>query len=269
MSPLSRIRKGTYEKNNIFSTRGLLTGQLKWRDMFFGRPSKTLLKGFSPYVIPVTMTQVGRCSTYVAMNHVVSSSFGTISMAANQIVTSIFYSLIPIADSLSLTAQSFYPGIVEQPPSLERSAALKKASFNFLKVAGILGAILSGIVGCIPLACRFFTVDAVVVDLVNSIVPILLIIFSLHGVFCGSEGILLGQKDLTFLGRMYALYFAVVPWIMLQVKYAALSGSKRVDLTSVWKIFLGYQLFRITTWVGRVIWLQRRSDREAKLIHAP
>eukprot|EP00978_Attheya_sp_CCMP212_P037379 scaffold175713_cov45-Attheya_sp.AAC.1 len=38
MSPLSRIRKGTYEKNNTFSTRGLLAGQLKWRDMFFGRP---------------------------------------------------------------------------------------------------------------------------------------------------------------------------------------------------------------------------------------
>ena len=92
--------------------------------------------------------------------------------------------------------------------------------------------------------------------------------FSLHGVFCASEGILLGQRDLSFLGRMYALYFVVVPAIMLQVKRAALAGCTKVGLLSVWEIFLGYQLFRITAWVGRVVFLQRKTHQQASVTAA-
>jgi Na+-driven multidrug efflux pump len=192
----------------------------------------------------------------------VSSSFGTISMAANQIVTSIFYSLIPIGDSLCLTAQSFLPGIVARKPSPEKAKAIRGLTKSLLKVAGLLGVFLAGTVACIPVALQLFTTDPAVMILVLQIMPVLFIIFSLHGVFCGSEGILLGQRDLKFLERMYAVYFVVVPCLMLQVKKAAKTGAD-VGLSSVWNIFLGYQLFRMSAWVARVAWLQRRTDREA------
>ena len=190
------------------------------------------------------------------------SSLGAVSMAANQIITAIFYTLIPIADSLSLTAQSFLPSVVAQTPSRERSAALRGTTGNLLKVAGLLGVLLAGIVACIPMGCRLFTTDAAVTALVRRIVPVLFVIFSLHGVFCGSEGILLAQKDLSFLGRMYAVYFTVVPYLMLRLKTAAKKASSTVDLTSVWNLFLAYQLVRITVWVGRVAWLQRRGEQQ-------
>jgi Na+-driven multidrug efflux pump len=242
-------------------TRGFLANRLHWKD-FFRRPDASTSQAFMPYVVPITTTQVGRCSAYVALGHTVSSSFGTISMAANQIITSIFYTLIPIADSLSLTAQSFLPGIVARKPSPEKAKAIRGTTLSLLKVAGLFGVVLAGIVGCIPAALQLFTSDPAVMSLVRESIPVLFAIFSLHGVFCGSEGILLGQRDLKFLGRMYAAYFVVVPYLMLQVKKAASTGAA-VGLHSVWNIFLGYQLFRISAWVGRVVWLQRRTEREA------
>jgi Na+-driven multidrug efflux pump len=270
---LSRIRSvlPRRERHESFSTRGLLAGHLN-RQAIFQRPTNETTSGYMPYVVPVTTTQVGRCSTYIAMGHVVSSSFGTVSMAANQVITSIFYSLIPIADSLSLTMQSFLPGIVMQEPSPQRAKALRTTITNLYKCAGIFGLALASAVACIPLASRLFTTDPAVSALVASIVPILFVIFSLHGVFCGSEGLLLGQRDLKFLGRMYAVYFCVVPYLMLRIKSvaqrsalaaAAAGGPHPPTLRSVWTLFLAYQLFRISVWVGRVLWLQRRAEKHA------
>ena len=199
------------------------------------------------------------------MGHTVLSVFGTVSMAANQIITSIFYALIPIADSLSLTAQTFLPGMISLPPSRKKAATIRRTITNLLKVSGLYGLVLAGIVSCISLASGLFTTDPTAISSVNQVVPILFTIFSLHGVFCGSEGVLLAQRDLTFLGRMYAIYFAVVPFLMLQIKRGAIRGAK-VNLTSVWNLFLGYQLFRISAWVSRVIWLQRRTEKECDTI---
>jgi Na+-driven multidrug efflux pump len=194
------------------------------------------------------------------MGHVVSSTFGTVEMAANQIITSIFYTLIPIADSLSQTAQSFLPGILSVQASAEKSRTLRQTCLNLLKVAGLFGFALASTVACIPFSLPLFTTDQAVMTAVKQIIPILLLIFSVHGVFCGSEGILLGHRDLRFLGRMYALFFAVVPYLILRVKSAAQAGAP-VGLSAVWKLFLGYQLFRIMAWVTRVSVLQKRADK--------
>jgi hypothetical protein len=87
--------------------------------------------------------------------------------------------------------------------------------------------------------------------LLVQIILVLFIIFSLHEVFCGSEGIL-RQRDRKFLERMYAVSFIVVPYLMLQENKAAKTGAN-----------LG--LIRIAAWVGRVAWLQWKTDREAIL----
>lgn len=247
-------------KEESFSARGFLEGRFGGRDVI-KFPSREIIKEFAPYVIPVTSTQVGRVSGYVAMSHVVSSSLGTTSMAAQQIIVSLFYCLCPIADSLSLTAQSFVPSISEKKISKERSKALRQTMTNFFKAGGVFGGVMLGAVAFIPFLSRFFTTDPVVVAMVNSVAPLLLGVFAVHGMVCAAEGLLLGQKDLSFLGRMYAGYFAIVPYFMLRVKRAAMSGASGINLTSVWKVFLSYQLFRFVAWVGRVTILQRRTER--------
>lgn len=241
------------------STRGFLAHR-SFHDLIC-LPSKVTLKGYRPFVVPVTMTQIGRCAVYVAMGYTVSSSFGTTSMAAQQIICSVFYTLIPIADSLSLTAQAFLPSIYNKSPSSKRSIAIRQTTKNLAKAAAFFGIVLASMMASLPLCVHLFTNDAAVMSMVNAIVPILVAVFTLHGVFCGSEGILLAQKDLTFLGRMYAAYFVVVPYLMIRVKKSAMLG-KAVQLQSVWKVFLGYQTFRISAWVLRVLWLQLKCDKE-------
>lgn len=244
-------------KREEFSVRGFLADRFKTSDLL-RPPSADTRKEFAPYLVPVTATQVGRVSGYVAMSHVVASSLGTVSMAAQQVIVSLFYCLCPIADSLSLTAQSFLPSISEKPPSTQRTLALRKTALNFIKAGVVFGASLVSAVSMIPLISGMFTTDPAVVSLVNSVVPFLMAFFTVHGTVCSAEGILLGCKDLGFLGKMYGFFFAAVPYLMLRVKKAALTGTRAVGLTSVWRVFVGYQLFRCAAWLSRVAILQRK-----------
>lgn len=260
----SKNNSSSKKKSESFSARGFLNNRFHPKDLF-KLPNKETRKEFSPYVLPVTSTQVGRISGYVAMAHVVASSLGTVSMAAQQVIVSIFYCLCPIADSLSLTAQSFVPKISDKAPSREKSIALRKVLINFLKAGAVFGGAMMAAVSTIPLLSGFFTSDQAVISLVNSVVPLLLVFFGVHGFVCGTEGMLLGQKDLGYLGKMYAAFFAIVPYLMLKVKRKALAGTHAVGLTSVWTVFIGYQLVRCVFWLARSLILQRRTDTEAKL----
>lgn len=251
-------------KEPSFSARGFLAGRVRKRD-FFHLPSRAMIQEFSPYVLPVTTTQFGRVSSYVAMSHVISSCMGTIAMAAQQIIIGFFYSFAPIADSLSLTAQSFFPSLEEKSPTVARAAALRKTMINFAKVGIVFGGVLVALISGIPLFSRFSTSDAQVISMISSVIPYLLVVSAVHSFFCGFEGMLLGRKDLTFVGRMYAVWFVVVPYFMLRVKKAALAG-RSVGLASVWKVFLMYHLSRFFMWTGRAIIIQRRTEREVKVL---
>jgi hypothetical protein len=246
-----------------FSVRGFLQDKFSPRD-FLKAPSKLTREQFTPYLVPVTTTQVGRVSGYVAMSHVVASSLGTVTMAAQQVIVSLFYCLCPVADSLSLTAQSFLPSISERKVSPERTLALRKTVMNFIKAGGVFGGAMMAAVSTIPLFTGFFTSDPTVVSMVNSVVPLLLAFFGVHGIMCSAEGLLLGQKDLSFLGKMYAAFFFVVPYFMLKVKRAALAGSTTANLVSIWSVFIGYQFFRVAAWLARVAVLQRRTNLDSE-----
>lgn len=261
------------DDQQLFSVRGFLHGkQFGVRSLFTIPPTETF-REYKPFVLPVTVTQIGRISGYIAMSHAVSSSMGTVSMAAQQVVVSLFYCLCPIADSLSLTAQSFVPSLVEKSPSVARSKALRLTITNFLKAGTIFGVIISAAVLVIPPLSSLFTRDASVVNLVRIIAyPLLVAWFAVHGIVCATEGILLGQRDLHFLGFMYGLYFFVVPYAILQVKehsFVALASQddddapRRHPLVSLWGVFLIYQLSRFSAWLVRVIYLQRQMERGA------
>jgi Na+-driven multidrug efflux pump len=244
-----------------FSTRGFLAGKMRKRELLQFPPLEDA-KEFWPYVIPVTTTSVGRVSAYVAMSHVVSSSLGTLSMAANQVILSVFYCLTPFADSLNLTAQSFIPGIFQKKWGQARADALKQATFNFMKAGLIIGSTCVGFVGLIPMFSKYFTSDPLVVAQVNSVVPLLAGIFSIHGLICAGEGLLLGHKDLAYLGKAYTGYFLAVPYFMLRCKKMALEGVQNVGLTSLWGVFLCYQVARVIAWSVRLRLLNVRARKE-------
>jgi Na+-driven multidrug efflux pump len=252
--------KVTKSKRNCLSTDGLLRNRLSWKT-FFSLPCRKTIDQFAPFVVPVTTTQIGRCSTYVAMSHVVSSTMSTASMAAQQIICSIFYALIPVGDSCSITAQSFLPSLVSLKPSNNRTRAIRKTIRNIFKVSGILGVFLTLVALSIPLACPYLTSDPKVIKTVNEVVPAMLFILSTHGIFCASEGTLLGYRDLKFLGRIYSLFFVVVPMLMLRLKRVARIGVT-VNLISLWNIFLYYQAIRIIAFLTRGFFVRRKHEAE-------
>ena len=182
-------KKKDMKKKKAFSTKGLLNGRLKKRDLLKLPSSINTAKKFWPYVIPVTTASIGKVSGYIAMSHVVSSVLGTVDMAAQQIVLAFFLCFIPMCDSLNLTAQSFVPGIYEYKGDAKvRSAVLRKTVINFIKAGGIFGGVLTGIVACMPLISKLFTRDASVIASVNSTTPFFMVIFAMSGLVCGGEG---------------------------------------------------------------------------------
>jgi len=240
------------------STRGFLEGKYNFRSLL-RLPSKQTQRGFAPYIIPVTTTQAGRCSASATLDHVVTSSLGTVNMAANQIMTSVFYGLVPLADALSLAAQSFYPGIAAREPGREKANDLARLNKSFLKAAGLCGGFLASVMLSMPFTCRAFSSDPAVIKVVKQLVPIHFTIATMHGLFCGSEGQLLGQKDLKFISGMYGVATFLIPFLLLRLKNQALAGTRRVTLVNVWQIFLGYQIARVSLMASRNFWLQLKA----------
>jgi len=251
-------------KESTPQARGFLVGHSTKRQLFTA-PSKDIIKSFTPYVFPVTCTQFGRIAVFVAMSHVISSTLGVTAMAAQQVILSLYYSFAPIADSLSLTAQSFVPPLAEKRPSQERARALQSTMGNFAKVGVIFSCILSLAVATIPLLSRFSTSDPAVVALVTKVTPFVVGSVLGHSFLCAFEGILLGRKDLAFVGKMYTAWFFLAPYFVLRVKKAALEGTKSIGLTNVWTVFMSYQLFRTMTWTARTLFLQRKTNREVNM----
>jgi len=153
--------------------------------------------------------------------------------------------------------------IFEQPKTQERTTTLKKISRDFGAASGIFGIGMMGIVSVIPAIAHLFTKDPSVVSMVISIVPWLMANFAVHGFVCAGEGILLGQKDLSFLGRAFTGFFAVVPIIMLQTRKWF---GKNLALIDLWKVFVAYNVTRCFLWIGRILLLERRSVRELEAI---
>ena len=190
------------------------------------------------------------------MGHTVAATLGTSGLAAQQIISAVFYALIPIADSLSLAAQSLLPAV------LEDNTTTRLALRNFAVSAVIVGGALTLVTATLPWTVLWCTTDWTIIQLVRSVVPLLGSIFLFHGIFCGAEGVLLALKDLTFLGRMYSIFCVVVPTLFLKVKWRVLAKQGATSVREIWAIFLGYQAFRITAWVTRVLWLQRKRTRK-------
>lgn len=193
------------------------------------------------------------------MNFVVANALSTTDMAAQVIILSFFNCICMLADALNMTAQSFVPTVFEQTKSIGRLNALKKMTRDFAKASSIFGIGMVGIVATIPFLVKCFTNDPIVVSTANSIVPLLMINFAVHGFVCAGEGVLLGQKDLTFLGRAFATFFAVVPWIMIQTKNWL---GKSLTLIDLWKVFVVYNTTRCSIWILRILLLEKRTESE-------
>jgi len=262
------VSKGKHVKGGESPpSRGFLSGRFDFTDLF-RKPRSDIAKEFLPYVAPVTATSIGRISGYLAMSHVASSALGTVDMAAQQIILSFFCCLCPVSDSLNLTAQSFIPSIFARPWGKARANALRRAMSSFIRAGWIIGAALVALVSMIPFLGHLFTTDPAVLAQVNTAVPGVGLFFALSGFIMVGEGMFLGQRDLSFLGKIYGAFFFAVPAVLLRLKRRALAGLQDVGVGTMWTTFSAYQVVRFFIWAYRMKWLQRQRDAEGEPVAA-
>lgn len=261
---LSKSKAPKIENKNPAPARGFLSSRSPLAVLNPFRLTRKAASKFAPFVVPVTTTSVGRVSGFLTMSHVASSAFGTLDMAAHQIAISIFCCLAPVVDALNQVAQSFVPGIFARKKSKARARALRRTSVNFVRVGALFGsAIAAGIVLGVPILSRFFTTDAAVLSRVRRAVPGMAVFLGFDGLMCVAEGTLLGQQDLSFLRNMYAAFFFLVPAFMLRLKRRALSGVE-VGIGTMWGTFSVYEVVRTVLWLGRLVRLQRKTEKEVE-----
>lgn len=213
-------------------------------------PCPNAASTLSKYFIPITTTQASRTATSVALDTIVVRAASSPLSAAHQIITSVYYGVVaPLADGLSLSAQTLTPVTRDK----------KKLYKTMAKVAAGMGVILSGIMASLQ-ATGSFTTDGLVQKLVRSAIPQLLMIGLLQSWFATAEGLLLGQQDVRSVGLSYGFFSVAVPLAL----WFGSTVSHPFGLTSrLWNIWLGYAVLRIVMLGGRAMWLQRRRDRAA------
>lgn len=241
-----------------FTTRGFLKNQGFRRRHVLRNPSREQWKSVLPYVVPVTTTTVGRVSMFLSMAHVVSSTMGAVTMAGQQIAMSLFDSLCPVSDALSLSAQSFVPTEAERQKRAKGGDGLREMTGQFIVAGAIFSALVVAVVGCIPHVSGLFTNDPAVVSVVHDVVPYLVAWFAMQGTVMATEGVILGRRDLTFMSVAYAFYTVGTTAIFWRLKMAALHGGKAIGLKHLWQVLVGYEFSRLLLWGGRCLWLSRK-----------
>lgn len=182
------------------STRGVFSDSKLTLRSFLSLKNINTSKGreFLPFVIPVTTTSISRISGYIAMSHVASSTLGTIDLAGHQIILSIFGCITPFVDALSQVAQSLVPGIFasnghgQQQHSngrkKERAIALRQTVMNFRIVGLGAGAVLVGLISCVPFVSQYFTTNKAVLERVHGAIKPVSLFLIVNGLMCAGEG---------------------------------------------------------------------------------
>ena len=191
------------------STRGVLSNSKLTLMSYLSLKNLNLSKGreFLPFVIPVTTTSISRISGYIAMSHVASSTLGTMDLAGHQIILSIFGCITPFVDALSQVAQSLVPGIFalnghgQQQHSngrrkKERAIALRQTVMNFRIVGLGAGAVLVGLISCVPFVSQYFTTNKAVLERVHGAIKPVSLFLIVNGLMCAGEGKKIDSREL-------------------------------------------------------------------------
>jgi Na+-driven multidrug efflux pump len=192
----------TTTRTSTTSTRGFLSDSKLTLRSFLSLKNMNTSKvhEFLPFVIPVTTTSVSRISGYIAMSHVASSTLGTIDLAGHQIILSIFGCITPFVDALSQVAQSLVPGVFASNghgqqqhntngwKKKERAIALRQTVTNFRIVGLGAGAVLVGLISCVPFVSQYFTTNKAVLERVHGAIKPVSLFLIVNGLMCAGEG---------------------------------------------------------------------------------
>ena len=216
-------------------------------------PSIDNLRRFLIYAAPIFFTILGKSVVYngVAMS---VGRLGSVALAAHQVLLRNFFFWCPVGDSVGMTSQVFLPGILaEENKTGVPNQGAKRLLFGTGVLAGLVAATLAGL---LPTAGSFlFTKDIDVAAALRRVAPILALSIFNHAIALTCEGMLLAQRDLSFLKNSYIITTIATLGVLLSpLRPATLGGS--------WWILGMFQISRSIQFAFRNIVLNKRRRHE-------
>lgn len=208
--------------------------------------NKVTTKNFLTFAAPVLTLILGKIACFGVMTHVAAALPGDQSLAAHQIILSLFFFVSPFLEVLSQTAQTFLPQYYVTQ-SIEFGMEAKKLAARLLRLGVSVGMVIACIGSSIP---KFFpftlTNDALVQNAVKPLALPLFLASLLTAPVAVSEGVLLARRELKYLAGVYVFSTFAFPFFLFSLKK---SGG---PVSNVWYGFVLFQLFRALCFTGRL-----------------
>ena len=246
---IRRKRRSAVEQSTNNGSVGDVKSEEKEVAPLFVIPTKKNFKKFLQYAAPIFFTILGKTVIY---NGVAISigRLGAVALAAHQVLLRSFFFWTPVGDSVGMTSQVFLPGILaeERKSGIPKHGA-RRLLFTTGVVAGLVAAALAGLLP--SKGAGLFTTDAAVSAALRETSPILALSVSMHAIALTCEGMLLAQRDLSFLSTSYVITTILTAALLLSpFRPATLAGS--------WWILAMFQGGRAVQFALRTLSISRR-----------
>lgn len=225
-------------------------------------------RSFLGFAAPVLTLILGKIAAFGFMTHAAAALPGQpVTLAAHQIILSLFFFVSPFLEVISQTAQTFLPPYFAPVKDYIVSKQKNDPSYDvkddakaqeWLNAAFTVGTRLLGLgmsVACVvatlaSLIPAFFggalTTDVAVQDAVKPLAPYLFAGAFLTAPVAVSEGVLLARRELKYLASVYVISTTLLPPALLRIK------KLQEPVTYVWGAFAVFQLFRAFCFTGRI-----------------
>jgi Na+-driven multidrug efflux pump len=225
-------------------------------------------RAFLGFAAPVLTLILGKIAAFGFMTHVAAALPGQpVTLAAHQIILSLFFFVSPFLEVISQTAQTFLPTFFAPVKDYVVSRMKEDASYNvqndakaqeWFTAATTVGTRLLGLgmaVACVvatlaSLIPAFFggalSSDVAVQEAVKPLAPYLFAGCFLTAPVAVSEGILLARRELKFLASVYIVSTTLLPPALLRIK------KLQEPVSYVWGAFAVFQLFRASCFTLRI-----------------
>lgn len=213
---LNSRRKGLSEEDKYLTS--------KPRTPLLVVPNLENFRKFLHYAAPIFFTILGKSVVYngVALS---VGRLGPVALAVHQVLLRSFFFWCPVGDSVGMTSQVFLPGILaeEKRTGIPQRGA-KRLLFGTGVVAGLFAATMAGLLP--SKGAGLFTTDIHVAAALQRMAPILALCVSMHAIALTCEGMLLAQRDLSFLSSSYVITtIATIGLLLSPLSPSTLGGS--------------------------------------------
>lgn len=203
---------------------------------------KDVTKFFS-FAGPVFFALFGKTVCYTSLG-VAAQMMGTVPLAAHQVMLRVFFFFTTFGDSLSTTAQAFLPGFLVNNNRLAIGKVVRRLVIISVGVGGLNAAAAGLIPAIFP---GLFTTNAEIILEMQALAPWLSGSLLAHACTMALEGILLAERELSYLASSYALNTLLVVGGLWALRHVG--GG----IQGVWGCLLFFQVSRLTFFATRLL----------------